>query len=157
MDHTPSVSTTATTWRVTFNDQCSLCEICVNRCPRQAFTIRKRDLTEEILFDDGRCDGCGGSPLCRDDCPEKAVTVVALPPGTMAVGQVVLVTGELARCASCGTTFMPERKLAALLKKQVITANPVHAYCPECRRGRLLDRYMEMLDGGQNRGQKTEG
>jgi len=111
---------------------------------------------EEILFDDSRCDGCGGSPLCREECPEKAVEVVALPSGAPSIGQVVLVTGELAQCASCGATFMPERKLAALLTRQVITAKPVHAYCPACRRGQLLDRYMEMLEGGQDRGRKSE-
>ncbi len=134
-------------WNVTFAaDRCSLCEICVQRCPVGALTIDRRDLVEDILFHEALCHGCHGEPVCRTECPEHAVTVEPSPVAAGCAGTVVLVTGELRRCASCGKVFAPERKLAMLLKKGVITAKPVQAYCPDCRRGQLLDRYMSMLE-----------
>lgn len=131
-------------WRVTFDQQaCSICEICVHKCPQQALLIRHTGDLEEILFDDRLCDGCAGKMVCRDVCPEHAVTVTRVRVAGPSEAPVVLVQGTLSSCQSCGTRFVPERKIETLVKGARITAKDVQGYCPACRRTRLLDALLE--------------
>ena len=86
-------------WKVEFNTEtCSLCEMCVHRCPTQALTIRRKGSQEEILFDYGLCNGCAGDTYCQEHCPERAVTVSRIPADEAPPEPVVLITGQLATC-----------------------------------------------------------
>jgi Pyruvate/2-oxoacid:ferredoxin oxidoreductase delta subunit len=136
-------------WRVTFDtDACSLCEICVNHCSNHALIARRKDTELTILFDHRQCDGCLGQAFCQEHCPEDAVTVSRAPLDELPDEPVSLITGELAKCEKCGNPFMPERKLATLLDQKKITPKPVQRICPNCRRGQLMDSYLNILDQG---------
>lgn len=130
-------------WRVEINTEtCSLCEMCVSRCPSHALYLRRTGNTEEILFNYRLCDSCLGEVFCEAHCPEKSVKVTRIPVQDLSDEPVSLAVGELATCRDCGTLFVPERKLAALLEKQKITPKSVQNYCPACRREHLLDSYL---------------
>jgi ferredoxin len=102
----------------------------------------------EILVDHTKCDGCSGHALCKEKCPEDAVTVSRMPMHEVPVEPVSLITGEMAICEKCGNQFMPERKLATLLDQKKITPKAVQHICPDCRRGQLMDSYLNVLDQG---------
>ncbi len=132
-------------WRVEFNTEtCSICEMCVHRCPNHALFILRADSTEEILFDYRLCNGCRGEMYCQTHCPEKAVTVSRVPRQELPDKPVSLISGKMAACQDCGSQFMPERKLAALLEQRKITPKSVQSYCPSCRRSHLFDSYLRI-------------
>ena len=129
-----------TVWQVQIDTgTCSLCEMCVNRCPSHALFIQRQGTTEEILFNYRLCDGCLGEMFCEGHCPEKSVKVTRIPVQDLSDEPVSLVVGEMSTCQDCGVLFMPERKLATLLEKQKITPKSVQHYCPNCRRNHLVD------------------
>lgn len=136
--------TTGKTWRVEFDTEaCSLCEMCVNRCPTGALLVRSAGEKLEILFDSRLCDSCRGEMYCEFHCPEKAVTVTRITEDELPAQPVVLIAGEMATCQDCGNQFMPERKLATLLEQEKITPKSVQKYCPACRRNHLLDSFLD--------------
>lgn len=49
-------------------DLCSLCEICLERCPMGAILLEKDSMSVDRL----RCIGCG---LCTSTCPTEAITL----------------------------------------------------------------------------------
>jgi Pyruvate/2-oxoacid:ferredoxin oxidoreductase delta subunit len=61
-------------------DSCIACGRCAKRCPFQAFTSTKRNLTAKpqsrtIHFNEKLCRGCG---VCSTSCPEKAIEMTAI-------------------------------------------------------------------------------
>jgi len=52
---------------------CSVCEICVDRCPVGAITVE-----DSACVDRSKCLGCG---LCASDCPTDAIRLVLRPDG----------------------------------------------------------------------------
>jgi Pyruvate/2-oxoacid:ferredoxin oxidoreductase delta subunit len=64
-----------------FEERCTSCGICVQRCPFQAFQVKKRDTgestrkTREIFFNGDVCRGCG---VCATGCPEEAIKMIPL-------------------------------------------------------------------------------
>lgn len=137
------------TWRAEFNTEtCSLCEMCVNRCPTQALYVQKSGDKLAFLFDHRLCDACRGKMYCEFHCPEKAVTVTRVPAKDLPAEPVILISGEMATCKDCGNQFMPERKLAALLEQEKITPKSVQSFCPECRRKHILNSYLDNTDQG---------
>ena len=52
------------------SEPCTLCGICVDRCPAKALTLGTADLPE---WDEDRCIGCG---VCASGCPEEVITLV---------------------------------------------------------------------------------
>ncbi len=132
-------------WRVEFNTEtCSICEMCVHRCPNDALFILRVDSTEEILFDYRLCTGCRGEVYCQTHCPEDSVTVSRVPLQGLSDKPVSLISGQMAACQDCGSYFMPVRKLATLLDQQKITPLSAHQYCPSCRRNHLFDSYLKI-------------
>jgi Pyruvate/2-oxoacid:ferredoxin oxidoreductase delta subunit len=51
---------------------CTLCGICVDRCPAKALTLGDADTPQ---WDRDRCIGCG---VCASGCPEDAITLVEM-------------------------------------------------------------------------------
>jgi ferredoxin len=142
-------SKTKKTWRVEFDrDACSLCEMCVNRCPTQALFVRQQGENLEILFDLRLCDGCRGEMYCEFHCPEKAVKITRISSQELPADPVILIDGEMSTCQECGSRFMPERKLATLLDQEKITPKSVQKYCPACRRQNLIENYLDINGQG---------
>ncbi|NLT66147.1 MAG: hypothetical protein GXX84_06040 [Acidobacteria bacterium] len=123
---------------------CSVCETCATACPPHALYVTRTETIEEILFDASLCDGCGGSPLCSESCPEKALSVIPVPSDSVPQGPVALIVGELADCQACGTVFVAEAKLQSLLEEDRTLPKSVQQLCPACRRERLLDSYVRI-------------
>ncbi len=142
---TEGVAMANSVWRVGFNTEtCSMCEVCVRRCPTHALFVRTKGNVETILFDSRLCDGCGGTPFCQEQCPERAATVARAPAPAVSSEPVPLIAGEMLTCRSCGALFVPQRKLESLLKRQKITPKKVQGECPACRREHLLDSYLKI-------------
>lgn len=53
-------------------EECTGCEICLDRCQIEAITIE----AETALLDLDRCIGCG---LCVTTCPSEAVSLIKKP------------------------------------------------------------------------------
>jgi NAD-dependent dihydropyrimidine dehydrogenase PreA subunit len=141
---------TGNAWRVEFDTEaCSLCEMCVNRCPTGSLFVRSAGEKLEILFDSRLCHSCRGEMYCEFHCPENAVTVSQITEEELPAEPVVLISGQMATCQDCGNPFMPERKLSTLLEQEKITPKSVQNCCPDCRRNHLLDSYLDAT--GQNK------
>jgi NAD-dependent dihydropyrimidine dehydrogenase PreA subunit/predicted transcriptional regulator len=82
-------------------DECTACEICLERCQMEAISISEDDVAEINL---DRCIGCG---LCVTTCPTKALRLEFKPEGQRytppAKGQELLM--EMAR--KRGTSLIP--------------------------------------------------
>ena len=62
-------------------ENCTLCEECVTKCPMDAWSI----VGERLIFNKAKCIGCG---LCVPTCPENAIQLVKktqeiVPPETV--------------------------------------------------------------------------
>lgn len=54
-------------------DECVSCNICIERCPREALSMGEDDVPVVNL---GRCFGCG---VCATSCPDEAIRMVNKP------------------------------------------------------------------------------
>jgi len=52
------------------SELCTVCGICVDRCPAEALTLGSGDVPD---WNQDRCIGCG---VCASGCPEEAITLV---------------------------------------------------------------------------------
>jgi TorA maturation chaperone TorD/Pyruvate/2-oxoacid:ferredoxin oxidoreductase delta subunit len=103
-------------WAVTVDQDCTLCDICVQVCRPGALQIARQDEMAILYFDAIRCDGCAA---CQRWCPEKIIGVAPAdehPPD-----------GELARsallaCPHCGQLHTPAA-MVARVQAQVGTAD----------------------------------
>lgn len=130
---------TKTYWIVKVDkNKCSICEVCANRCPPNAISIKKIGDFEELLFDWKLCDGCNGNPYCQEHCPEKAIRITKKHTISKSGPIISLVKGEVLKCQNCGSSFVPEKKLKVLLLKPDIKKKEVHILCPNCRRKRII-------------------
>lgn len=91
--------------------RCSLCGLCA-LCPTGAIALQEDTERAGLTFHYGTCTACG---LCRDACPEKAIRLTPLLAGArLREGRRELVASAVARCADCGTTLGPRRRLDAV-------------------------------------------
>jgi ferredoxin len=116
--------------------KCTLCSACANVCPTGALAfVAQPEATLSFLED--ACVQCG---LCAAACPEAAVTLdPRLADSATRSARRALVTGETARCPSCGSGFAPKRLLRASLARFGDEAGLGEAgrerlrLCPACR------------------------
>ena len=52
------------------SELCTVCGICIDRCPAEALTLGSAEVPDRNL---DRCIGCG---VCASGCPEEAITLV---------------------------------------------------------------------------------
>ncbi|HJW75645.1 MAG TPA: 4Fe-4S dicluster domain-containing protein, partial [Thermoleophilia bacterium] len=58
----------------TLNDQaCTLCGICVRRCPFDAWALQGKGDDRVLRLTESECRGCG---VCATGCPEDAIAMV---------------------------------------------------------------------------------
>lgn len=118
--------------------RCSMCEACVNLCPKDAISLRIENDIEELLFDHRLCNGCGGVPYCGKHCPEDAIAIIRMADSRRWTAPISLMSGIVVRCSDCGVAFAPLKKIEAVLKKADISQSEVQKHCPDCRRKHLL-------------------
>lgn len=118
--------------------RCTLCEVCVARCPTGALSLSHEKGSASLLFKPALCNGCGGAVPCQTSCPERALMMErAARPHAERVE--VLAQGDLARCGDCGTFFAPLQKLAVPRRKAgAKRRKEAVERCPSCRRARLM-------------------
>jgi ferredoxin len=123
--------------------KCSLCEMCAHMCPTEALMLRRIDDMEQLVFDAGKCDSCGGDVLCETHCPEAAIKVLQKEEvASLSDETRVLIEGEMVACAECSAHFIPARKLETLLRQAKVGEKEIQRYCPGCRRKRLVKNYL---------------
>ncbi|HTZ00546.1 MAG TPA: 4Fe-4S dicluster domain-containing protein, partial [Rhodocyclaceae bacterium] len=98
---------------VAVNERCTLCMSCVAACPARALL----DTQEEprLRFVERNCVQCG---LCRDTCPESAITLVPrLSLRPEARQPRTLVEAQPFHCIKCGQAFGTDQMVRAMLDR----------------------------------------
>ena len=90
---------------VEINHDCTACGMCVTFCPTGALTVEKSQGSQIINFDIQKCLGCD---LCRDICPEKAVSFSSEINGSELFKgkKKALIEHEEQLCIFCGNSFI---------------------------------------------------
>lgn len=122
--------------------RCTICEMCVNNCPVDAFSLIKNGDAVSIGFLYQRCVGC---KLCESLCPEKAIILNRIFSISKLINDTatILITQRMIKCSRCGKQFITEGKLKKLLgiygSLGAVDADKLQALklCPECRRSRV--------------------
>ena len=92
-------------WRE-FNEDCTLCMVCADRCPTGALESLAGNLAKGIAFSSLLCTNCG---LCTRVCPFDAIGSGAVrDPEFIGTAPVVLKQLQQTRCTQCGGEFTPE-------------------------------------------------
>lgn len=137
-------------WKVDHDKtKCALCVVCAKNCPTNALRRDEEGGNLTLYFNAELCDGCGGNPLCEQNCPESAIVSVKSGSPTQEDGFVMLSTSPMAQCAYCDEYFAPIRRLDVVQQKSDQSKEVERVYCPLCRRQNLVVSYIEekMLPG----------
>ena len=119
-------------WRSrTFNERCTACLACGQRCPTGALHSVETDAARHVSFEPVLCTDCG---LCERLCPQHAIVPAAVTHVSEVKGpRRVLVHRTQKVCDHCGHAFLPE--------------GPEDPCCPICRNEQELDdEWMAMLE-----------
>ncbi len=120
---------------VEINENCTLCNSCVNFCPMNA--LRKE--VGKIIFNHGLCIAC---ELCSKACPENALRVEK-GLDFQRLGERIVFEDEMVRCPRCGRPHISKRayeKLKALtgMEKSLL-------FCKDCRPVTILEGVYEEI------------
>ncbi len=125
-------------------EACTLCSACAEICPTGAIDYGENPSAglARLSFAEGRCVQCG---ICAAACPEHAIRLQPrfIEPGVRASWQVVS-EDRLANCPQCSRPFVPERLLAATLRRAgaggILGEHGLAqlGLCPACRSQRIL-------------------
>jgi len=121
-------------------EKCSLCEVCTRSCPTGALQSELAEDTLQIVFRPELCDGCR---ICVDRCPEEAGRLVRIDSPPDGPREVVLARSRMLRCAVCGQTFAPIRRLEAASRKREDGIELMREECPLCRRTQMVATFIE--------------
>ncbi len=113
------------------NHRCNGCGMCATFCPTGALKINRFQERQVIDFDIQNCLTCA---LCRDICPEKAISFSSeiSPSALFNKENKVLIEHREAFCRSCGQSYIASK-----------TSN----LCPVCGKSKSLE---EALPGAGN-------
>ena len=122
--------------------RCTLCSACVKICPTAALDYNDTGESglARLTFAEELCVQCGA---CESGCPENAIGLQArIAPLSVRGFWRALASDPLAGCPDCGQGFMPEKLLAAGIRRAEATEMPAAAVeqmkrCPDCRHRRL--------------------
>ena len=118
---------------------CTLCRSCVNVCPTHAF--RLDEPTSSLQFKHFACVACG---LCETLCPENVISLQhEVVYSRQALDYRTVVRDEMVGCLKCGSPFINQRSLDAILAKVLQFGPLMDAFsgerrnllrmCPDCR------------------------
>ena len=141
-----SDSADETYWKLEHDkSKCALCEVCAKNCPTEALRREREGSSLTLYYKASLCDGCGGTPTCEENCPEKAIKPVKVDSPSQAESEYELVVqSEMAQCAYCEAYFAPIRRLDAIQRKVADKKKELErVYCPLCRRTNLVVQFIE--------------
>lgn len=135
--------------------KCSMCQVCVRKCPVKALRSEQHDNTLTIYYDPQICDGCEGEIKCQELCPEEAIRVVELdsPPDDLSERQ--FQSSQLLVCQACGELYAPISHALAAAAKGAVNADRFKDFCPLCRRTNLVVSFTEDKRRDEAEGQAT--
>ena len=118
---------------------CTLCRSCVNVCPTHAF--RLDEATSSLQFKHFACVACG---LCETLCPEDVISLQhQVVFSRHALDYQTVVRDEMVGCMNCGSPFINQKSLDAILAKAMELGPLMDAFsggrrnllrmCPDCR------------------------
>ena len=118
---------------------CTLCRACVNVCPVHAF--RLDEPTSALQFNHFACVACG---LCETVCPEHVISLRhEVVFAHAALDYRTVVRDDMVACLQCGTPFVNQKSLDAILAKVLQLGPLTDAFggerrnllrmCPDCR------------------------
>ncbi len=94
-------------------DTCTMCLACVGSCPAGALLDNPE--TPQLRFIESKCVQCG---LCRETCPESAITLTPRLDMTAAARTTrVLNEAAVFKCIACGKPMGTEKMVGAMLAK----------------------------------------
>lgn len=130
--------------------KCALCVVCARNCPTEALRRVEEGGHLTLYFNSALCDGCGGNPLCEENCPESAI-VSTKGAASSGEGYVMLSTSPMVQCSYCEEYFAPARRLDVVQQKTDGSKKVERLYCPLCRRQNLVVNYIEetLVPGSQ--------
>jgi ferredoxin len=123
--------------------KCSLCEVCVRRCPTGALTVERTAHRLELWLEPSLCVGCPQDGGCEPCCPEGAIERMSGDRVSAGAGRVVVAHSEMLDCTICGASFVPQSKLDAISRKRRHQGTTVRDLCPVCRRTQLVVGFIE--------------
>ena len=134
---------TGEAWSVEHDkNKCALCVVCARNCPTDALKRKEEGGNLTLYFNASLCDGCGGNPLCEENCPESAIVSTRGTPAES--GYVMLSSSPMVQCSYCEEYFAPARRLDVVEQKSEGSNKKVErVYCPLCRRQNLVVDYIE--------------
>ncbi len=138
-------------FRVEASDKCTLCGVCVNKCPEDALSLSVEEDRYVLRFNHARCTGCGE---CVEACPEQALTLSrAVNPGLLSRGGVEKIAeSPVARCIVCGAPIGPEASIRRVEEELRRIGAPEYVVrsvriCQRCKARRQVE---EILRGPGN-------
>jgi ferredoxin len=99
------------------NSDCSACGVCARACPTGALHFNQKESHFQLEFSPLDCINC---TICQNVCTEDAINIDHNPSINDVYkqdGLLMLIEGDLSRCARCGVMFSPKQD---------------EAYCPIC-------------------------
>ncbi len=97
-------------------EECTGCGACAQVCPAGAIEVLDEGGKRKVRFEYAKCISCA---FCEEACPEDAVKLaVRYPLAVKSKGEAVDEAElALAKCASCGTPFVPPGQLTSAAKR----------------------------------------
>jgi len=128
-------------YRVIMTEDCTLCGVCVRKCPTKAFNFSIKDSKLMINFNPSKCVGCNA---CVSLCEEDAIIVTreydysSLHEGY----SYVTAEDEIVKCKRCGKPFDNKKKI--LRVASILNVNPEDLeYCNECKQVITAERILK--------------
>lgn len=127
-------------FKVAVDGGCTLCGVCVERCPEEALRISIEGDKYRLYFSHAGCTGCG---LCVDACPEGAISLSWSLNPSMLGRWIPVAESEVARCRVCGRPIGPEaevRRIEEALERSGAPRWVVESVrlCPGCKARRSM-------------------
>ncbi|QIW24428.1 4Fe-4S dicluster domain-containing protein [Sulfolobus sp. S-194] len=118
-------------YRAVITEECTLCGVCVRRCPTKALEYEIKESKVYIKFSPANCVGCN---MCVNLCEEGAIYILK-DYNYQSLNEdysYILTEDEIVKCRRCGKPFDNKKRIlrvAKLLNKPIEELE----YCNECK------------------------
>lgn len=110
-------------------EDCNLCGLCVQVCPRRALTIHENSLETVLVSAASWCTGCR---KCVRICPANALRLDKLAANERTPDEMtVLCSSPRAHCPRCGRPTVSQAEIETIMER--IGHLPWIELCPDCR------------------------
>jgi ferredoxin len=114
-------------------DSCTMCGICINRCPTKALSLIQEDLKISLLFDYNLCIACHD---CITVCPDQALSSEQILDIRKTCPTTVLNLDKMNTCERCNEPFTSLKKTHQIIRlsSNSETYNElISKFCLKCR------------------------